>query len=178
MVRIDLGCGKNKKEGHTGLDRIAFDGVDHVLDLGCEEWPLANDSVDAAYTSHFVEHLKPRERIHFCNELYRVLKPGAQCTVIVPHWSCARAYGDPTHEWPPISEFWFFYLKKEWRAENAPHTDAEHLMWGYKCDFESTWNYGMAPSMLTRHVEFQQFAMAYYKEAIWDLHATLTKRGG
>lgn len=32
-IKIDLGCGKNKREGFLGIDRRKFDGVDGVTDL-------------------------------------------------------------------------------------------------------------------------------------------------
>lgn len=175
-IRIDIGCGTKKQSGHVGLDRIAFDGVDHVIDLGQDRWPFADGSVSEAYTSHFVEHLTALERVHFCNELHRVLVPGGKCTLIVPHWGSSRAYGDPTHQWPPMGEFWFFYLLRKWRDENAPHTDARHWPQGYSCDFDATWGYGMAPSLLSRNQEFQQFALNHYREAVYDIHATLIKK--
>lgn len=167
-LRLDLGCGKNKREGFTGVDSIDF-GQDITHDL-TKPWPWADESVDEVHCSHFVEHLKADERIHFVNELYRVLKNGCKAQIIVPHWASCRAYGDLTHQWPPVSEFWFYYLSKEWRDQNAPHND------GYTCDFQATWGYAMRPDLATRNQEFQQFAMANYKEALTDIIATLVKR--
>lgn len=175
-MRIDIGCGPNKAEGFIGLDQHPFDGVDHVLILGRERLPFDDDTVDEARMSHFLEHLAARERCQLLNELHRVMKTGAQCAVICPHWASSRAYGDPTHQWPPIGEMFWYYLKREWRDQNAPHTDAKHWPDGYACDFEATWGYGMHPMLTTRNAEFQQFAMNFYKEAAQDLHATLTKR--
>jgi hypothetical protein len=158
------------------VDAIAFDGkVQHVVDLR-KPWPWADESISEARTSHFVEHLTAIERVHFCNELYRILKPGATCQIIVPHWASCRAYGDPTHQWPPVSEFWFYYLSKEWRASNAPHTDEKYNPQGFTCDFMATWGYGMTPELSTRNPEYQQFAIQNYKEAATDIMATLTKR--
>src|SRR5262249_47451390 len=131
-----------------------------------------NDSVDEALASHVIEHLKPAERIFFVNELYRVLKVGAKATIVTPHWCSARAMGDLTHEWPPVSEWWYFYLNAAWRERELQ--EADH---GYLCDFDYMWQYGMHPTISVRNQEFQQFALAYYKEAAQDLHATLTKRG-
>jgi hypothetical protein len=175
-IRLDLGCGPNPKEGFEGVDIIPFDGkVKHVVDLRAK-WPWDDDSVTEAHASHFVEHLTAQERIHFCNELFRVLKGGAICQIVVPHWASCRAYGDPTHQWPPISEFWFYYLNKEWRANNAPHTDIKYNPNGYSCDFEATWGYSMRQDLVVRNQEYQQFAMANYKEVITDTIATLKKK--
>jgi len=170
LVRLDLGCGKNKREGFLGVDSRKFDGVDQVADLR-KEWPWDDDSIDEVHSSHFVEHLTAPERIHFVNELYRVLKKDAKASITTPHWASCRAYGDLTHQWPPVSEFWFYYLDKNWRSQNAPHND------GYTCDFLAVWGYGMRADLIPRNQEYQQYAMGNYKEAILDIHATLTKRG-
>lgn len=175
-IRLDVGCGKNKKAGHIGIDALKFEGVDVVLNAGADALPYADSSVTEIHTSHFVEHLTARERIHFVNEAYRVLEKDGKLTIIVPHWGSCRAYGDMTHQWPPVSEFWFYYLDKNWRAGNAPHNDAEHVPWGYKCDFNATWGYSMHPTLMSRNAEYQQFAMQNYKESISDIHATLVAR--
>ncbi len=176
MIKLDIGCGKKKKEGFIGIDCIAFPGVDHVLNVADERWPFDDNSVDEVYASHIIEHLTARERVAFVNELYRVLKPGAKCTLIAPHWASCRAYGDPTHQWPAISEWWFYYLDKKWRAEEAPATDVEWNPSGFSCDFESTWGYAMHGHLATRSDEYRQHALQFYREAAQDIHATLTKR--
>lgn len=168
-MKLDLGCGINKKEGFIGVDSRSFQGVDVVADL-TKPWPWADDTVDEVHCSHMVEHLTAEQRIFFVNELYRVLKKGGTATIITPHWASTRAYGDLTHQWPPVCEMWFFYLDKDWRAVNAPHND------GYTCDFAATWGYGMHQSLLTRNPEFQQFALNFYKEAAQDIHATVIKK--
>lgn len=175
-LRLDFGCGKNKREGFQGCDRLSFEGVDHVFDIGKERWPFEDASVTEAHASHFVEHLTQIERVHFVNELHRVLIPGGTCMIIVPHWASNRAYGDPTHQWPPVAESWFWYLSKEWRDGNAPHTDAENWQHGFACDFVATWGYAMHPALATRNGEYQQHAMGWFKEAVQDIHATLTKK--
>lgn len=175
-IKLDFGCGPHKREGFQGVDQTSFVGVDHVVDLRLSPWPWADNSVSEAHASHFVEHLTAPDRMRFCNELYRILVPGGTCQIIVPHWASCRAYGDPTHQWPPVSEFWFYYLSKAWRTGNAPHTDAECLPGGFACDFDATWGYSLRPDLVTRHLDVQQFAMANYKEALLDTIATLTKK--
>lgn len=189
-LKLDFGCGPHKREGFHGVDIRPFEGVDTVLDLTSRlgqhplesykkydlqkafwPWPWKDNSVNEAHASHFIEHLTAIERIHFCNELWRVLAPKGTCQIIVPHWASCRAYGDLTHQWPPVSEFWFYYLSKAWRAENAPHND------GYVCDFEATWGYALRQDLTVRNQEYQQFALANYKEVAQDLIATLTKKG-
>lgn len=170
-LKLDLGCGPNKREGFTGVDVRQFDGkVDVVHDL-TKRWPWRDGSVSEAHTSHFIEHLDGEERVHFINELHRVLKPEGTCMVIVPHWASQRAYGDLTHKWPPVSEFWFYYLSKEWRQQNAPHSNYSDGV-----DFEATWGYNVHPHIQARSQEYQQNALMFYKEAASDIVATLKKR--
>jgi hypothetical protein len=168
VVKLDLGCGKNPREGFEGVDVRDF-GQKHIADLRLP-WTWADGSVEEAHSSHFVEHLTAPERIHFINELYRVLAKDGKCQLIVPHWASCRAYGDLTHQWPPVSEFWFYYLSKAWREVNAPHND------GYVCDFDATWGYSMHPALGVRNQEYQQYALANHKEAAQDIIATLVKK--
>jgi hypothetical protein len=175
-LRLDLGAGKNKREGFVGVDCRLFEGVDIVLDLterdefgNFKRWPWLDESVDEVHSSHFIEHLEPAERIHFVNELHRILKPGARATLIAPHWSSCRAYGDLTHKWPPVSEFWLPYLNRAWREQNAPHND------GYTCNFEPTHGFSVREDHLVRNQEYVTFALANWKDAAQDMIATLTK---
>lgn len=173
-LKLDLGCGIRRREGFTGVDFISFPGVDIVADLR-QKWPWDNDSVDEVHCSHFLEHLERMERCHFLNELYRVLKPGAKATIITPHWASCRAYGDPTHKWPPVSEFLWYYVSRDWRLANVPHTDAKHLPGGFDCNFHAQWAPCIDAVTQTKNQEYQQHAIAYFKEAILDLMTTLTK---
>jgi SAM-dependent methyltransferase len=179
-IKIDIGCGPNKRAGFFGIDIIKFDGVDKVMNAGQERWPFKDGSVDEVHASHFVEHLEPMERAHFVNELDRVLKPVEYdnagrhskgfATMVVPHWASQRAYGDLTHKWPPVSEFWFYYLDKVWREANAPHNDF------YTCNLTVTWGYNMHPEIAARNPEYQQNAQKFWKEACWDIIATIFKK--
>lgn len=172
-LRLDFGCGPRKRDGFTGVDQFPFPGVDRVVDLTKAPWPWADGSVTEAHASHFIEHLTAIERTRFVNELFRILIPGGKCQVIVPHWASCRAYGDPTHQWPPVSEFWFYYLNRDWRAVNAPHADASVWEHGFSCHLSATWGYNMRGDLGVRNQEYQQFAMGNYKEACEDIVATL-----
>lgn len=183
-MKLDIGCGRNPKEGFDGIDAIDF-GQKYILDVAAKDkkgtfikWPFDDDSVDEVHCSHFVEHLRPDERMHFANEIYRILKPSTcledgKVTIIVPHYASERAYGDLTHQWPPVVGFWFSYLNKEWRAVNAPHNTE------YTCDFkipDATWGFSVHPSIQPRNTEYQMWALTFYREAAQDMIATLYKR--
>jgi hypothetical protein len=168
LLKLDLGCGKNKRQGFTGVDSRQFDGVDLVADL-TKPWQWKDGTVEEVHCSHFLEHLTGSERVHFFNELHRVMIPGGKASIIVPHWSSERAYGDPTHQWPPVVFFSFFYLNEEWRKANAPHS-------GYKCNFEASGGNSLAQPWQSRNQETQSFAQTHYTNVCQDLHVTVTKK--
>jgi len=178
-IKLNIGSGPTKIEGFLSCDTIKFDTVDHVFNAGSDVWPFENDSVDEIMASHFLEHLTnfegKWERTHFFNEACRVMKKDAKMTLIFPHWASNRYYGDPTHK-EPFSEMGFYYLSKEWRKTQAPHSDSEFFDKGYSCDFHCTWGYNLRQDIMARNQEFQQFAMANYKEVINDIVATCIKK--
>lgn len=176
-LRLDLGCGKNKREERDaagnvtkkflGVDNIDF-GQDLVFDLR-GAWPWEDESVAEAWSSHFVEHLAglgPRE--HFFNELYRVMEFGATATIIAPHWSNDCAYGDPTHAWPPMSSWSHLYWNKGWRDMNAPHC-------AYTCDFDCVVGFSEDSSIQPRNQEYKMFAINHYRNGARDVWYNLVK---
>jgi predicted SAM-dependent methyltransferase len=167
-VKLDLGCGTRKEPGFIGVDERAFPGVDVVADLS-SKWPWPDTSVDEVNCSHMIEHLTGPQRIHFFNELFRVLKPGAKARIITPHWASCRAYGDLTHQWPPVTEFFWSYLNAEWRKVNAPHS-------AHECDFDAGYGYTLNPLLNGKNDEYRQYAIGNFKEAAQDMVCTLTRR--
>ncbi|HNE33134.1 MAG TPA: methyltransferase domain-containing protein [Nitrospira sp.] len=166
-LRLDVGCGKTKMDGWEGIDSIDF-GQKHVHDVR-KGLPFADNSVSEVRSSHFVEHLTGQERIAFFNELWRVMKDGATAQIVTPNWSHACAYGDPTHQWPPMSQWYPLYLHKEWRANNAPHV-------GYTCHFDHVVAGSWDQSIEGRNPETKSMMMNNYTNAWRDLIVTLTAR--
>ena len=175
LLKLDLGCGANKRAGFTGVDSREFPGVDVVTDLN-SAWPWDDASVEEIHASHMLEHFSGLQRMHIFNEMYRVLIPNGKATIITPHWASGRAYGDPTHQWQPVCEFSYYYLNKEWRRVNAPHTDAEWMVGGYTCDFDHSGGYSWHPEVAVRNAEYQMYAAKFLKEAAQDLIVTVTRR--
>jgi SAM-dependent methyltransferase len=202
-LKLDLGCGMGKRPGFIGIDRRQFQGVDGVTDLTKRRWLferpvlggislnaanldgrsgfiLPDNSVAEVHCSHFLEHLehnqaKP-ERVRFMNELWRVLVPGGKATIITPHWASNRAYGDFTHADKPVSEMFYYYLDRDWRAINAPDNDIEFNPDGYSCDFSSELGHSVHPVVMDKGREEVSYAICWYKEAIMDLFATLAAK--
>jgi Methyltransferase domain len=201
LLKLDLGCGPNPIADFIGLDSLAFNDKVTKTDLSAKIWTfdkhafpthavitldgktmLRDSSVTEFHCSHFLEHLTGLERVRFYNELYRVLTPGGRGKIVTPHWASNRAYGDFTHQWPPVSEMTYYYLNKDWRigidgvGGNAPHNDIKWNQDGYTCDFDASWGYGMHGAIIGRNTEYQNFAMAWFKEACQDMHCTLVSK--
>jgi len=176
LLKLDLGCGPNKKGPEwLGVDSREFPGVDVVADL-CLAWPWEGASMEEIHASHILEHFTAPQRMHIFNEMYRVLIPNGKATIITPWWASGRAYGDPTHQWPPVCEMSYYYLNKEWRAKNAPHTDIEYNPAGYTCDFDHSGGYMWHPEVAVRNAEYQIYAAKFLKEAAQDLVVTVVRR--
>lgn len=98
MTRLNVGCGRHPLEGWINLDSAALPGVDLIYDLErCAEIPLALDdnSVDEFLLSHVIEHI--HAPLSMMQELWRVAKPDAICTIRCPHGASDDAWEDQTH---------------------------------------------------------------------------------
>ena len=83
---LDIGCGMSKLPGAVGFDFVKYDCVDHVLDITKDHWPVADNSVDKIYSSHFFEHFDHGHKLHFVlREIGRVCKEGATIEIWTPH---------------------------------------------------------------------------------------------
>lgn len=58
-IRLDIGCGAVSQNGFVGMDARPLDNVDIVWDVTHFPWPLPDESVTVAVTSHLVEHIPP-----------------------------------------------------------------------------------------------------------------------
>jgi SAM-dependent methyltransferase len=168
-IRLDLGAGKAQQtpDGFVAVDKNPYKGV-KVVDL-TKRWPWKANSVDEVNCSMVIHYLTPAERVHFFNELGRVLKPGAKAQFVTPMWSSHKAWID-TRAHSPIGEGFYHTLSKAWREQQN-----EVDTWGLTCDFHSVIGYGLHPAIVPRNQEYQQDAVAWWKEAAQDLIATLTK---
>jgi predicted SAM-dependent methyltransferase len=69
--------------------------ADVIADL-TETWPWPDSSVDEVFAGDIFEHLP--DRIFTMNELWRVLKPGAIATLVIPSAVHGSGFAqDPTH---------------------------------------------------------------------------------
>ncbi len=135
-IQLDVGGGAHPRSGYVNIDILPLPEVDIVWDLETFPWPLPDDCVNIAVASHVLEHINPVKGvfINFMNELWRVMKPGAQFAFVVPYGANELFVQDPTHCNPinPTTIYYFdpdpenkyagqalyrFYQPKPWKIE-------------------------------------------------------------
>jgi SAM-dependent methyltransferase len=168
LLKLDLGCGENKRDGFLGVDLYA--DTDYRINLMEFPWPIADGVVDELYCSHFFEHVAGPDRIPFMDECWRILVPNGKMTIICPYWSSPRAIQDPTHKWPPIAEQSFLYFNKDWRTQNR----LNHYLG--KCDFDFGFGYLADIETGSKNQETQQFYIKHYLQAVNDLQVNLVAK--
>lgn len=116
-MKLNVGCGKDIREGWVNLDREALPGVDIVCDLDvCSAIPITGEGVSEIYMSHILEHLtRPLQAMQM---LHSVAAPGCLCTIKVPYGSSDNAWEDPTHVRPYfLGSFQYFSQLSYSRAD-------------------------------------------------------------
>jgi SAM-dependent methyltransferase len=137
-IRLDIGCGGNKQPGFVGMDIRPLPGVDIVHDINVHPWPIPDETVLVAMASHLVEHIPPMAFIdgkthmlfiEFMDEVWRILKPGGEFAIALPHGDSQGYLQDPTHcnacnenTWAYFdpdngSGLWNIYQPKPWRIK-------------------------------------------------------------
>ena len=90
-VRINLGCGRDYREGWLNVDMNRNVKTDEVVDLTAPlPWP--DNYADEVLLDHVLEHI-PRERLFkFLDELWRISKPDSTIRIHTPHYSGHHAF--------------------------------------------------------------------------------------
>lgn len=93
-MKLNLGACDRKFPGYLSVDICP--PADIVTDLE-KSWPWSESSIEAVKAFDIIEHIT--DRIHFMNELHRVMSPGSQAEIEVPSATHgAGAFQDPTHK--------------------------------------------------------------------------------
>lgn len=82
-VLVNVGCGATFHSEWTNLDLVPADPLVQRCDI-LGPLPFPDNTVDACYSSHVLEHLRKDEADHFIAEQYRILKQGGIIRVAVP----------------------------------------------------------------------------------------------
>lgn len=137
-VKLNLGCGFDKREGWLNVDNFAACAPDQVLDIEATPWALETDAFDHVLMKHVLEHVGAEFSVFSAvmRELYRVTAPGGIVEIHVPHVRHDSFWSDPTHvrAFTPLS---FLMMSKRqnrvWMESGANYTMLAFLM---EVDFE------------------------------------------
>lgn len=97
-MRLNIGCGKDIREGWLDCDFVAEPEVDRVFDAS-KQFPFQDESIDEILMSHVLEHIF--NWLDTLLECHRVLRKGGRIEIRVPYgvgWHNA----DPHH----VRFFW------------------------------------------------------------------------
>jgi hypothetical protein len=126
-MKLNLGCGYNRRDGYINVDHQAACKPDQVVDLERIPWPYADNSVNLIMMNHVLEHLgADRDTfLGIMKELYRVCEPDATIHINVPHPRHDNFIGDPTHVrivTPQVLQLFSKRLNREWVALGAANS--------------------------------------------------------
>ena len=132
-MKLNLGCGYDRREGFVNVDSQAECAPDQVVDLEQLPWPWPDGSVEAVLFHHSLEHLggDPKVFLGLMQELYRVCAPGAVIEIVVPHPRSDNFLGDPTHVRPispQVMQLFDRQLNDEWKANRVSNTPLAHYL--------------------------------------------------
>ncbi len=113
MKRLNLGSGTDIRTDWVNLDRSALPGVNVVHDIEQLPLPFPNDSFDYVLCQDVLEHV---DYIPLLRDLHRILRSGGALHIRVPHFTCAHAYGDPTHKRLFSSDTFCFFVTGNTRS--------------------------------------------------------------
>lgn len=93
---LQLGSGlATRLKGAINVDVNPNTKPDVLCDLDCLPYPFEGKTFDMVVAISILEHLK--DFFAVMGEIHRISKPGASVFILVPHFSSAAAFVDPTH---------------------------------------------------------------------------------
>jgi len=131
IVKLNLGCGTDYKEGWVNIDNNSDNNITR-LDLSWdlrEPLPYEENSVDYIFNEHFIEHLTVEEGQKFFSDCLRVLKPGGVLRTATPDLEVIvdRYINVTIQDDPVIKRYHMEFIKTRGERINIEFRD-----WGHK----------------------------------------------
>jgi SAM-dependent methyltransferase len=144
IKKLDLGCGKNKKENYIGIDISPDADADIIHDLNLFPYPFKNDEFDYINIDNVIEHLDNVVKV--LEELHRISKNGANIRIVAPFFRSYYSYIDPTHKhFFSYRSFDYFDPKKDFHKK---YKYSKCLFNVKKVVFDETITHGLPGKML------------------------------
>ncbi|MGA2309710.1 MAG: class I SAM-dependent methyltransferase [Candidatus Bathyarchaeia archaeon] len=81
-MKLDIGCGGNKKPGFSGVDINPGEQVDFVMDV--QKLEFEENSIDEIFSRRCIQHVEDDKKA--LSEIFRVLKPNGIFTLEIASW--------------------------------------------------------------------------------------------
>jgi predicted SAM-dependent methyltransferase len=160
-MKLNLGCGFDKREGWLNVDNFAECQPDQLVDIEQTPWDLPTDGFEFVLMKHVLEHVGATfDRFAaVMRELYRVVQPDGIVEIHVPHFRHDTYWSDPTHvrAFTPLT---FGMMSKrqnrEWIAARANYTmlafvmDVDFELEGASQTYDSHWWKKVEDGVMTR----------------------------
>jgi SAM-dependent methyltransferase len=119
-MKLNLGCGRNKREGYVNIDRREAVQPDLVWDLDVTPYPFEDDSVEEIVAHNILQRIGQDTDgfLAIVRELHRVLMPGGTLDILAPHHRSDLFWDDPTNV-RPINQGVFGLFSKATCAQLA-----------------------------------------------------------
>jgi len=110
-IRLDIGSGATSRPGWCSIDNRAHPAVTLPWDLENMPWPLEDACAVQAFAGFVVARINPARWgfIAFMDELWRLLVPGGELTVVTYYGCNSRYQGDPA-ACNPCTEATFYHF--------------------------------------------------------------------
>lgn len=158
-LKVDIGCGDNKKKGLLGVDKFDYPAVDIKMDLD-KKWKFKDNSVSLLYTSHFLEHVDNLEFV--MEEIYRVCKPNAKIIIKVPHFSGKSGFFEFHRRFFRYNSFEDLHIDP--KLMKVSHTRLNFKIINRRLIFLKKWSHPFSP-FIEPLINISPRVCSYYEES-------------
>jgi len=111
---LNLGCGRDVRDGWVNVDRQWFEGVDIIWNLDDTPWPFKGESTDRIDALDVFEHVA--DIVSVMDECHRVLRQGGVLRVRGPLANGSHHWIDPTHRRAFVAESLDYFCRNTERG--------------------------------------------------------------
>ncbi len=139
-MKLNLGCGFDKRDGYINLDNFEHCNPDILHDIESAPYPFPDDYFDEILIKHVLEHVGQTFSVFkkVIQEIYRISRDGAKIIIQVPNYKHVTFWSDPTHV-RAFDEITFSMMSRkqndEWIKSKSNYTMLSYIL---NVDFEIT----------------------------------------